>query len=78
MTLPIFTMRAFAIYENPSDYPGRYVVRGATIAPGSITNDAEPTAVVDTLDAARAAIPADLVRLDRDPADDPVIVEVWV
>lgn len=72
------TLRSFAIYQNPTDYPGRFVVRGWTWTASSLAPDAEPTAVVDTLDAARAAIPAGLVCEPRAPGDDPVIVEVWL
>ena len=75
-------MRQYTIYRNPRDYPGRCVVRGWTIVRGEhqheLIVDAEPLAIVDTVEEARAAVPPGLVRLDRLPGDDPVIVEVWL
>lgn len=69
----------FAIYESPSDYTGKFVVRGwAVNADGSVRPDRFPLAVVDTLDLARESVPADLVRVERSPSDDPCIVETWV
>jgi len=61
------TLRTFSIYENPTDYPGRFVVRGWTSTASSLAPDA-----------ARAAIPAELVCEPRAPGDDAVIVEVWL
>lgn len=72
--------RAFTIYENPSDFPGKFVVRGWTInESGQLLVDAEPTAVVNTLVNARQAVPADCcAMLNRSHLDDPVIKEVWL
>jgi hypothetical protein len=67
------------VYFNPSDYPGRYVVRVQRPGPGgAIQEEAEPRAVVDTLEEARKMLPWYLTNLGRYPDDDPVIVEVWV
>ena len=71
--LPIWT-----VYWNPKDFRDRYVVRRCLVGRGFIRIDPEPTAVTETLDEARRAIPNGLVCLDRDPRDDQVIVEVWV
>ncbi len=71
----------WTIFWNPSDYPGKFVVRGfaSNAAPPHDPIVApEPTAVVDTLEEARAAVPAGLVRTERHPEDDPVIVETWL
>jgi hypothetical protein len=83
----------FTIYRHPSDYPGKWVVRrwevggkvdmaqhGTLEFVGGtpLTSDRQPLAVVDTLDAARAAVPAGLYNLGREGADDPAIYEVWV
>lgn len=66
--------KVWCIYNNTLDYPGKYVVR---VWHG---NEAEevPVAVVETLEAAREAIPDGLYRIDRAFGDDPVIVETWV
>lgn len=71
MRLDIWT-----VYWNPSDYPGVYVVRRCTVGAAGVTMHDNPTVAL-TLDKARAAVPAHLLRLPRSPADDPVIVEVW-
>ncbi len=65
--LPIWT-----IYDSPSDYPGKVVVR-------LFMNDT-PTKtgyVADSLATARAFIPQGLVRMERHPEDDPTILETW-
>ena len=73
-------MIQWVIYRNPSDHPGKYVVRRWTIGRGEVTPDPEPAAVVDTLERARAEVPVELglVRLPRTQWDDPVIAEVWL
>jgi hypothetical protein len=67
----------WVIYENPSDFPGKLVVRQWRIDARGLQVDLDPTAVVDTLEAARAVVPEGAYRLDPMPEDDPVIVEVW-
>lgn len=67
----------WTVYSNPSDYPGRWVVRRARVYAGAVVPEATPVAVTDTLEAARAAIPPGLFRQPRYPEDDPVIAEVW-
>lgn len=67
----------FCIYENPADYPGKFVVRRWV----GMDPDREPVTVAETLDAAREALKElnpYLVRLDRCPDDDPVILETWI
>lgn len=70
-------LQTWTIYNNPSDYPGKFVVRRMTIL-GGIHRDPEPAAVVDTLEEARAAVPPSLMRIDRHPNDEPQIVECWL
>ena len=70
-------LRMWTIYESPRDYPGRFVVRGWTVQREPVPDEL-PTAVVDTLAAARRHVPVGLFRLDRDPDDDPTIVETWL
>lgn len=70
--LPIWT-----IYDNPSDYPGKYVLRRSVAARGFVITD--PVCYVsDTLDAARKMLPPGLFRLDRQPGDEVQIVETWL
>jgi hypothetical protein len=68
----------FAIYNNPRDYPGQFVVRRWFIGRGELLRELAPYAVTGTLEAARAAVPPGMYRLDRDASDDAVIVEVWI
>jgi hypothetical protein len=67
-------LEMFTIYCNPRDYPGKYVVRRHVTGIGP---DPEPLAVVDTLDEARDAVPPYLACMNRQPDDQPQIVETW-
>jgi hypothetical protein len=73
-------LEIFTIYERPADYPAQYVVRRWRIVAG--VNDPVPDldafAVAMSRDAARAAIPAGRVRLERSANDEPQILESWV
>lgn len=67
----------WAITENPSDFPGKFVARRFIIGAGvyAVTVDHH---VADTLEDVRAMLPGHLVRLPRDPDDEPIIVESWI
>lgn len=67
----------YTIYENPSDYPGKYVVRRMWPQRGVLVME-EDCRVEDTLEAARAHVPAGSVLIGPSPGDDPVIKEVWL
>jgi len=77
------TLTIWVIYENPSDFPGRFVVRPQRIYPGGqVEIPPEPTAVVDSLELARWHVnagraPGDLTWFPRQSEDDPSIVETW-
>lgn len=72
-------MEMFVIYKNPSDFPGRYVVRRWVVtAGGGMLAETVPMAVENNLFDARKRIPLGLSMLSRNPEDDPVIVEVWL
>ena len=51
------------VYEHPKDIPDSYVARAHILAHGV---------------KARAAIPADMLRICRQPTDDPTIVESYM
>jgi hypothetical protein len=72
-------LEMFVVYDNPSDNPGKFVVRRwpDCLAPVPMP-EATPMIVCDALDVARAAIPPWAVRLERNADDDPAICEVWV
>jgi len=67
----------WVVYQNPSDYPGKFVVRPFYVNDTGIRASTDCT-VHDDLESARRTIPAGRVRLRRHNADDSVIVETWV
>ena len=71
-------VRVWVIYQDPSDYPGKFVVRRQVAGRGGVTADREPVAVVESIEAARAVLPSGLYRMHRHSEDDPVIVETWI
>jgi hypothetical protein len=72
----------YVVYQNPKDYPDDWVVRRFLVCsgstPGAQLMDAKPWALCGCLAQARETIPEWCVRLDRHPADDPAIAEVWL
>lgn len=68
----------YSVYQDPADYPGKFVVRKHAAAGEGIVFPQELVAVEDDLEAARAKIPGDRVRMPRSPDDDAKIVEVWI
>lgn len=64
----------YAVYKNPSDYPGKFVVRKFT---GEIP-DINPSIVANSLDEARKVIPKDKTKIPLSITDDPVIIETWL
>jgi hypothetical protein len=74
-------MKIYTVYRNTLDYPGKIVVRGALIGPGTITMDEEPLYVGESIHEAREAIERfapHAHRAARDVNDDPVIAEIWL
>jgi hypothetical protein len=66
----------WVIYQNPRDFPGKWVLRAQMATPDGVT--ALPQCVVaDSLDEARSRVPYGLIRMTRHPNDDPVIYETW-
>ena len=66
------------IYRDPSDYPGRYVVRRQYAGADGVSAEAVPLVVTDNLTSARAALPLGLHNIGRAPDDDRAILEVWI
>jgi hypothetical protein len=67
----------WTIYQSPEDHPGKYVVR-AYDATAQGTRARPDAGVYDTLAQARAAVPCGLYWMNRNPVDDPTIVETWL
>ncbi len=69
----------YVIYRNPSDFPGKWVLRVQYAEDGGqIRVESKPAYVGDSLDEARDALPWGTCNIHRMPGDDPVIYEVWV
>ena len=67
----------WCIYDHPSDHPNHFVVREWKVE-GGINIIPDDAALFDTLEAARASLPAGVTRFNAMVEDDPVIVEVWM
>lgn len=65
----------YCITENPSDFPGKFVVRLWNVAAGRAT---VYCSVWDTLAAARDDIPVGFTRVARDALDDLIVVETYI
>ena len=74
---PLVKQRQYVICYKTSDYPGKYTVRKYLIFAGR-TRPADFLGAYNSLEEARSVIPEGLTRLDRDPRDDPVILEIWI
>lgn len=67
----------YCVYENPADFPGKFVARRWV----GMDPDYAPAAVSDTLEGVHRIlmeIDPNLIRAERNPGDDPVIVETWL
>lgn len=71
-------MNLYVIYESPSDYPGKFVLRRWVVSPATVAPEREPMLVVDDIDEAREALPRGVCLVGPQQDDDPVIYEVWV
>lgn len=79
-------MIQYTIYEHPTDAPEWYVIRRRTLLmpPGKPKAEIilDPQAILaPNLTAAREAVVAidpTLVCIERDPSDEPQIVETWL
>jgi hypothetical protein len=67
------SLDVWVIYESPLDAPGKFVVRRHTL--DGPTDEAYE---VDSLEFARALIPAGLLCMPRESWDEPQIVESWI
>jgi hypothetical protein len=72
------TMVIWTIYRHPTDFPGKWVMRGHVIEAQGSTHAMTECFVADTLDEARTFVPRGLTCLHRSPDDDPAIHEVWL
>lgn len=73
-------LTVWTIYENPSDAPGWFVVRGHDIVHGQTepVPHERPVGLATNLGGARELVPAGLTCISRSPEDDPCVVESWI
>ncbi len=86
-------MIVYVVYEDPTDYPGKFVIRRNLISRGSsiephgirpvVEVAPEPEIIADTYDGLAEWLwpkirDEGLTRFPRDPTDPPQIVEVWL
>lgn len=76
MIEPQFSL--YTIYQSPSEFPGKFVIRKWTLVNGEPAPEKKPLAVCSSLEEARMRLPAWLKNIGREPKDDPVIVETWL
>jgi hypothetical protein len=78
MTEPETVLTMFTIYDSPTNYPGRFVVRRWDIVRGQAEPQPREEVACATLCEARAYVPPGMERTVRDPSDVPCIVETWL
>jgi len=74
-----FTLAIWTVYDNPKDFPGKFVARRWTVGKDLYTPVPDRIPIVrDTLSEIRLAIPQGLQKIPTSPVDDPTIVESWI
>jgi hypothetical protein len=73
-------LEMFTVYRYPRDYPTKFVVRRWLVGakPGEPLPDEDWFFLGESLEEVRAHVPPHCVRLERDPNDEPQIVECWI
>lgn len=67
------------VYDHPSDYPDHYVIKRDVIKDGLIVRDQDYIFLNEDLEICRNQMKVlNLIRLNRFPEDDPVILETWL
>ncbi|WP_417546430.1 hypothetical protein [Marinobacter sp.] len=69
------TPSMWVIYDKPKDHEAKFVARRWEVDYPLMPTDDILSA--NDLESLRALLPSGLVRMDRMPGDDPVIVEAW-
>lgn len=68
----------YTVYENPTDFPGLFVVRRWFVTGAAIGAERQPFAVGSSLADVRRHLPRGLYRTPRSEHDEPQIVETWL
>lgn len=75
---PIYpaSLKMYAVYYNPSDFPGLYVLRVWHVSAHGCVPDMDYKTATDLV-RIREQIPRELSCIPREQYDDPCIIEVW-
>ena len=68
----------WTVYDHPRDEPDYWVARLWLVGRHGVLEATKTRFTATSLEALRAMLPSGLHRLERDRADDPVIVETWL
>ena len=71
-------LEMFVIYENPADYPDKFVCRRWVVKSDGASVPDGHCWVAPTLAVARERVPPGCYRLDHQPGEDPCILETWL
>jgi hypothetical protein len=71
-------LEIFVIYERPRDYPEHFVMRRWAVSSDKKIQATDYFRLADSLDEARSYVPAHCIRVERDPKDEPQVVESWI
>jgi len=73
------TLAIWTVYDNPNDYPGKFVARRFDVD-ASGPRPSESLIIAQSLEVLRDTLQFELglVKLMRSPEDDPKIVETWL
>ena len=67
-----------AVYDHPKDFPDSYVARAHFVDRGRHWPSPDIFIARAKLEEVRAAIPAGMHRMNRQPTDDPCIMETYL
>lgn len=68
----------YTVYQNPRDFPGKFVVRRFRVSKDGVVPELKPWAVKDSLEEVHKELPPHLFKTRRMPEDESHIVEVWL
>jgi hypothetical protein len=73
------TLAMWTVYDNPTDYPGKFVARRFDVD-GSGPKPTASIIIMEDLEALRDVLQFELglVKLMRNEGDEPQIVETWL
>lgn len=70
-------LSVWSVFDHPVDYPIGFIARQFLIS-GGLVRSTLSSVQGSTLEQVRSKLPPGLYRIDRDPGDDPKVVESWL